>query len=107
MEKREEAINTTRSHRRENTVRTDGSRLESKRVGAAFVWQSPGGWSGRCFHLGNNKEVFDAEVFAIYQALLWIEGHQGAGGRFTIFADCTAGEDGRLGPGPALRGGGH
>ena len=55
-----------------------------------MVWKSPGGWSGRCFHLGNNKEVFDAEVFAIYQALLWIEGHQGAGGRFTIFADCPA-----------------
>ena len=34
---KEEAINTARGHRRANTVWTDGSRLESKRVGAAFV----------------------------------------------------------------------
>ena len=72
-----------------NTVWTDWSRLESRRVGAAFVWRSAGGWSRRRFHLGTNKEVFDAEVFAIYQALLWFEGLQGAGRRFTIFADST------------------
>ena len=71
-------------------VWTDGSRLEDKRVGAAFVWRSASKWSGRRFHLGTNKEVFDAEVFAIYQALLWIEVHQATGGRFTVFADSTA-----------------
>ena len=26
------------------------------------------GWSGRRFHLGKNKEVFDAELFMLYQA---------------------------------------
>ena len=31
--------------------------------------EDPWGWTGRRFHLGNNKEVFDAEVYAIYQAL--------------------------------------
>ena len=89
MEKKE-AINTTRGHRRENTVWTDGSRLEDRRVRAAFVWRSAGDWSGRRFRLGAGGEIFDGEVFAIYQALLWIEGHQGTGGRFTIFADSTA-----------------
>ena len=89
MESKEEAINTARGHRVANTVWIDGSRLENRRVGAAFVWRSGGHWAGRRFHLGTNKEVFDAEVFAIYQALLWIEG-QGVGGRFTIFADSTA-----------------
>ena len=34
--------------------------------------------------------VFDAEVFAIYRALLWFEGLQGEGRQFTIFADSTA-----------------
>ena len=90
MGKREEAINTARGHRRENTVWTDGSRLEDKRVSTAFVWRSASKWSGRRFHLGKNKEAFDAEVFAIYQALLWVERHQATGGRFTIFADSTA-----------------
>ena len=88
MEKKEEAISTARGHRSANTVWTDGSRLDNKRVGAAFVWRSQGGWAGRRFHLGT-KEVFDAEVFVIYQALLWVE-DQGAGSRFTIFADSTA-----------------
>ena len=69
MEKKEEATSTARGLRRENTVWTDGSRLENKRVGAAFVWRSLVGWSRRRFHLGTNKEVFDAKVFAIYQAL--------------------------------------
>ena len=49
-----------------------------------------GGCSGHRFHLGTNKEVSDAEVFAIYRALLWFEGLQGTGRRFTIFADSTA-----------------
>ena len=89
MERKEDAINTARGHRASNTVWTDGSRLEDRRVGAAFVWRSGGRWAGRRFHPGTNKEVFGAEVFAIYQALLWIEG-QGAGGRFIIFADSTA-----------------
>ena len=75
MERREEAVNMARGHRITNTVWADGSRLE-KRVGAAFVWRSSRGWSGRRFHLGINKEDFDAEVFAICQALLWIEGQQ-------------------------------
>ena len=90
IEKKKEAVNTTRGHRLANTVWTDGSRLESKRVEAAFVWRSPVGWPGHRPHLGSNKEVFDAEVFAIYRALLWLEGRQGTGRRFTIFADSTA-----------------
>ena len=35
---------------------------------APCVWRSPGeegGWTGRRFQLGKNKEVFDAEVFAV------------------------------------------
>ena len=90
IEKKEEAINTARGHRLANTVWTDGSRLESKRMGAAFAWRSPVGWSGHRYHLGSNKEVFDAEVFAIHRALLWLKGRQGTGRRFTIFADSTA-----------------
>ena len=42
-------------------------------MGAACVWRTQEGWTGRRFHLGNNKEVLDAEVFAIYQALRAIE----------------------------------
>ena len=83
MEKREETIATAKGYRQANTVWTNGSRLGDKKVGAAFVWQPASGWSGRRFNLSMNKEVLDAEVLAIYQALLWIEGHRDPGPRAT------------------------
>lgn len=90
VEPRETAILTAMQHRTANTVWTDGSRLENKNVGAAFVWREPEGWRGHRFHLENNKEVFDAKVFAIYRALKWIDDRQGRGKRYIIFSDSTA-----------------
>ena len=31
------------------------------------MWREGETWSGHCFFLGTNKEVFDAETFAIYR----------------------------------------
>ena len=59
-------------------------------MGAAVVWQLPSGWVGRRCHLGNNKEVFDAEVFAIYRALRIINRRQESGRAATLFVDPTA-----------------
>ena len=39
----------------------------------------PGGWTGRRFHIGSNKEVFDAEVYEIYQALSTMDQRQETG----------------------------
>ena len=68
------ALETARCWRARSTIWIDGSRFNSGAVGAACAWQTNEGWAGRHFHLGNNKEVFDAEVFAIYQALKIFEG---------------------------------
>ena len=75
VEKKEEALRTAKEWDRPDTVWTDGSRQEDGAVGAACVWRSPeeGGSTGRRFQLGTNKEVFDAEVFAIWQALRVLE----------------------------------
>ena len=74
-----------------NTVWTDGSRLDSGDVGAACASSSGGGeWVGQGFYLGHNKEVFDAEVFAIYQALRLLDRRQAAGQQYTIFSDSQA-----------------
>ena len=81
------ALETVRSWRVRDTIWTDGSRLDSGRVGAACAWQIREGWTGRRFHLGDNKEVFDAEVFAIYQALRIFEARQQSGEEYTVF-DC-------------------
>ena len=60
--------NRTDGHRQGNTFSTDGSCLDDKRVGAAFIWQSSGGRIGRRYHLCTNKEDIDAEVFAVNHA---------------------------------------
>ena len=57
-------------------------------VGVACAWQTGEGCSGRRFHLGDNKEVFDAEVFAIYQALKIFEEIRQSGEKYTMFSDC-------------------
>ena len=38
-------------------------------MGAACVWRTQEGWTGRRYHQSTNKEVFDAETSDIYQAL--------------------------------------
>ena len=50
-------------------VWTDGSRLESGAVEAAVAFWRNGGWTRRRTYLGKNKEVFNAEVFALLRAV--------------------------------------
>ena len=55
---------------------------------AALQWQTSEGWTGKRFHLGTNKEAFDAEVYAIYQALRVFEKRGQSGKKYMIFSDC-------------------
>ena len=64
-----------------------GSRLDSGKVGTACAWQTREDWTSKRFHLGDNKEVFDAETFAIYQALRVFDSWQETGKRYAIFSD--------------------
>ena len=50
---------------------TDGSKLENGRVGAAVCWKEKGLslWKEKGIFLGNNKEILDAELWAISNAL--------------------------------------
>ena len=90
MKKRESALVMVKEWRGPNTVWTDGSRQEDGRVGAACVWRTQEGWTGRRFQLGSNKEVFDAEVFAIYQAPRVVGRRQEGSHWHTVFVDSTA-----------------
>ena len=55
------------------------------------VWRSPeGGWTGRRFQLGKNKEVFDPEVFSVWQALRALEQRSEGDSESTIFVDSTS-----------------
>ena len=58
-------------------------------MGAACVWWAQEGWAGRRFYLGT-KEVFDAETFVVYQALLAFNQRQERGRQYTVFINSTA-----------------
>ena len=67
MDKRAEALQSAQEWSRKDTLWTDGPRLDSGEVGAACVWRTLSGSTGQRYHLGTNKVVFDAEVYAIYR----------------------------------------
>ena len=90
IESRKGALNTAGGWSQRDTIWTDGTRLGDGRVGAACVWRKKDGWDGRYFHLGRNKEVFDAEGYAISQALLILDTRQECGRHYTVFVDSTS-----------------
>ena len=109
VEKKEEALKTAKEWpetSQKDTIWTDGSRLEDKRVGAAVAFKGDGGWRQRKIYLGRNKEVFDAEIFAIGRALEVLNEREEEGREYTIFSDSQAALSrilhDRTGPGQAL-----
>jgi hypothetical protein len=83
---------------KECTAWTDGSRLDDGKVGCSVVWavEEEAGtsrcnrWEGQAYHLGSNKEVFDAELYAIYQAIMRFGKRRDHNQTYTIFADAQA-----------------
>ena len=73
-----------------STVWTDGSRLSGGKVCAAIVFWTGKGWVKRGTYLGKNKEVLDAEVFAILQGVKLLNEKAEAGRHYTLFSDPLA-----------------
>ena len=65
---------------------TDGSKLDSQKTGAGVAWKNAGGkWEFRKAYLGKNKEVFDAELYAVDQALeIALQGGRNKGRRESL-----------------------
>ena len=105
-EEEEGALRTAKRRKdRRKTIWADGSRLDNGKVGAVAVWRrrptsrrldrtTHGGhlppgtqadWTGRRFHLGDNKEVFDAGAYAIYQALRVFDARSESSTACTVF----------------------
>jgi hypothetical protein len=74
---------------------TDGSRLESGYVGGSVVWKTATGeWKRHRYHLGNRKEIFDAELFALSEALKQANRHLiGLNHTVRIFSDSASAPD--------------
>ena len=126
VEPREEALRKAKEWKdTKNSIWTDGSRLEGGKVGAAAVWWAPerveppwvgpatgrtynpgrreAGWTGRRYHLGKNKEVYDAELYALYQAAKLFDERNERDQAYTILSDSEAAigraKDDDMGPG--------
>ena len=109
VDKKEDALRKAKEwteEDQEDTVWTDGSRLEDGRVGAAIAFRRGGSWRKRGAYLGRNKEVFDAELFAISQALDEFNSRGESSRRYTIFSDSQAAisraQHDQTGPGQTL-----
>jgi ribonuclease HI len=65
-----------------------------------------GHWDGQAFNLGTNKEVFDAELNAIFRAMVRFAQRRESHRHYTIFADAQAAlqrcADDTAGPGQAI-----
>ena len=83
------ALQAPSKWRRRDTIWTEVSHIDSGEVEAACIWQSPGDWTERHFHIETKKAVFDAVIFAIYQALRALDQRQASVPRYTVFVDST------------------
>ena len=108
VEKKEDALKTAKEWSmgdQVNTVWADGSRLDSGAVGTGVAFRIGDTWHGRGTYLGKNKEVFDAEVYAIGQALEILRERDERDTEYTIFSDSQAAlsriQHDRTGPGQA------
>ena len=107
VQKKEDALMTARDWAdHQGTIWTDGSRIDSGAVGAAFASWEGSRWTRRGFYLGRNKEVFDTEDFAIHQALGHLNDRDERDQQYTVFSDSQAAisrvQHDRTGPGQAL-----
>src|SRR6266480_988459 len=75
-----------RKHTR-RSPRSHRSRLDGNQVGAGMAWKTRSEWKQKSWHLGRNKVVLDAELFAISQAVQTALSRQEA---TTVFTDAEA-----------------
>jgi len=77
-------------------VWTGGSRLEDGKVGTAITRREADfqrddrRWPGMGYYLGANKEVYDAELYALLQAVKRFRQRGTTGRNFIVFADAQA-----------------
>ena len=71
---------------------TDGSRKEDEWVGCAVVWKEKGRWKKKRTHLGRQKEAFDAEMYAMSEAMKIADemAEEKKVTRVTVFTDSQA-----------------
>jgi ribonuclease HI len=107
----EEAKNIYRSDRTNSDliIWSDGSKLDTERVGTGIALKQGKAWIQRGYPLGKTKEVFDAELYGLKKALEIAAGRQARNPRIkrlVVLSDSQAAlkraATDRLGPGQAI-----
>ena len=90
----------------QSTIWTNGSRMEEGAVGVAIVWKKEEEWKGKGQYIGRNKGVFDAETFAVLEAVRTFDRKREGGQHYSIFSDSQVAlarvQHDRTGPAQAL-----
>jgi hypothetical protein len=68
IQNEEQALEEVKKERDGLILWTDGSRKEDEWTGCAVVWKEDR-WNKRRIHLGQQKEAFDAEMYAMSEAV--------------------------------------
>jgi len=91
IQEEEQALEEARRERDGLVLWTDGSRKEDEWVGCAVVWKEER-WNKRRVYLGRQKEAFDAETYAMSEAVKIADEICGKKDvrRVTIFTDSQA-----------------
>ena len=92
IQEEEQAFREANEKREGLVLWTDGSRKEDEWVGCTVVWKEEGRWDKRKVHLGRQKEAFDAEMYAMSEAVKIADEICGKKGvrRVTVFMDSQA-----------------
>jgi len=91
IQEEEQALEEARKEREDLVLWTDGSRKKDEWVGCAVVWTEER-WNKRRVHLGRQKEAFDAEMYAMSEAVKIADEicEKKGARRVTIFTDSQA-----------------
>jgi len=108
IQEEEQALEEARKERDGLVLWTDGSRKEDEWVGCVVVWGREERWNKMRVHLGRQKEAFDAEMYAMSEAVKIADeiGDKKEVRRVTIFTNSQATlqriQSDEPGPGQAL-----
>jgi len=69
IQDKKQAMMEAQAEREGHVFWTDGSRKEDEWVGCAVVWREWERWKKRRTHLGQQKEAFDAEMYAMSEVV--------------------------------------
>jgi len=91
IQEEEQALEEARKERDGLVLWTDGSKKEDEWVGCAVVWKEER-WNKRRVHLGRQKEAFDAEMYAMSEAVKIADNicREKEVRRVTVFTDSQA-----------------